>query len=90
MILVGHKNIAVTAKLGNLVQINLPQLTQFPAGYIYAKVYTDGVLLEFCPGLDEFFDEYSRIRSVLFKQNAARRDKLSLAVWNAFYPMDLK
>ena len=90
MILVGHKNIAVTAKLGNLVQINLPQLTQFPAGYIYAKVYTDGVLLEFCPGLDEFFDEYSRIRSVLFTQNAARRDKFSLPVWNAFYPMVLK
>ena len=90
MIFAGHKNIAVTARLGNLVQVNLPQLTQFPAGYIYAQVYADGVLLEFCPGLDSFYDEYSRIRSVLFGQNSVRRDKCSMKIWNVFYPMDLK
>ena len=89
VILVGHKNVATTAQLGGLLQINMPQLTQFPAGCSYAEVYTDGVRLEFQPMLDEFFDEYGRLRSNAMGQKAKSRDKNSLKIWNAFYPMDL-
>ena len=88
MIMVGHKNVATTAKLGNMVQLNLPQLTQFPAGYLVCSVYTDGILTEFRPGLNEFYDEYSRIRGRNFKMTAERRDKHSLALWNKFYKAD--
>ena len=88
MIMVGHKNVATTAKLGNMVQLNLPQLTQFPAGYLVCSVYTDGILTEFRPGLNEFYDEYSRIRGSNFKMTAERRDKHSLQLWNKFYKAD--
>ena len=67
----------------------MPQLTQFPAGCSYAEVYTDGVRLEFQPMLDEFFDEYGRLRSNAMGQKAKSRDKNSLKIWNALYPMDL-
>ena len=87
-IIVGHKNVATTARLGNLIQINAPQLTQFPAGSLYAEIYSDGMRLEFRPAFDEFFDEYSRIRSNASKLTSARRDQNSLTVWNAFYPAD--
>ena len=88
MIFVGHKKVATTAKLGNMVQLNLPQLTQFPAGYLVCSVYTDGILTEFRPGLNEFYDEYSRIRGTHFKMTAERRDKHSLPLWNKFYKAD--
>lgn len=88
MIFVGHKNVATTAKLGNMVQLNLPQLTQFPAGYLVCSVYSDGILTEFRPGLNEFYDEYSRIRGSNFKMTAERRDKHSLKLWNKFYKAD--
>ena len=87
-ILIGHKNVATKAQLGNLVQINLPQLTQFPAGYCYAELYTDGMRIEFRPGLDEFYDECSRLRCAVNGMNIKNRDLYSLTIWNAFYPMD--
>ena len=90
-ILVGHKNIATTAKLGNLLQINMPQLTQYPAGAVYAELYTDGLRLEFQPMLDEFYDEYSRIRCNVRGPSPEVRDSShSLNIWNAFYPADFK
>ena len=87
-IIIGHKNAATQAKMGNLVQINFPQLTQFPAGYCYAELYTDGMRLEFRPGLDEFYDECSRLRCAVNGMNSKERDLYSLTIWNAFYPMD--
>ena len=87
-IIVGHKNVATSAKLGNLVQINAPQLTQFPAGALRLDVFSDGMRLEFQPTLNIFYDEYSRIRGNALKQTAATRDKNSLKIWNAFYPAD--
>lgn len=87
MILVGHKNVASTAKLGNLVQVNMPQLTQFPAGYIAAELFADGIRLEFKPSFDLYYDEYSRIRGAVFGQTAAKRDRYSLTLWNKFYPV---
>ena len=87
MILVGHKNVATRAELGNLVQLNMPQLTQFPAGYIVAELFTDGIRLEFKSAFDLFYDEYSRLRGAAFGQGAERRDKYSLSIWNKFYPV---
>ena len=57
-------------------------------GSLYAEIYSDGMRLEFRPAFDEFFDEYSRIRSNASKLTSARRDQNSLTVWNAFYPAD--
>ena len=87
MILVGHKNVATRAELGNLVQLNMPQLTQFPAGYIVAELFADGIRLEFKSAFDLFYDEYSRLRGAAFGQGAERRDKYSLSIWNKFYPV---
>ncbi len=89
VLLIGHKNVATTAKLGNLLQINLPQLTHFPAGVAYVELYTDGMRIEFQPMLDEFYDEYGRIRGNAMGQKAMWRDRHSLKLWNAFYPLDL-
>lgn len=88
IILVGHKNIATSAKLGKMAQVNLPQMTQFPAGYIYAEVYTTGVRMEFRTGMVRFYDEYSRIRCTAMGMGIKQRDQNSLKVWNAFYPAD--
>ncbi len=87
-VFVGHKNVATTARLGRMTQLNAPQLTQFPAGYLMADLYDDGLLLRFVPALDEFFDEYGRLRSGRYKQTAKLRDQRSLELWNAFYPAD--
>ena len=89
-IIVGHKNIATSAKLGNLLQINMPQLTQFPAGVIYAEQFTDGIRLEFVTVHSEFYDEYSRIRGNDMGQKQRYRDRHSLTIWNNFYKLDLK
>ena len=90
VIIVGHKNIATSAKLGNLLQVNMPQLTQFPAGVIYAELFTDGIRLEFVTAHNEFFDEYGRIRGNIMGQKQRFRDRHSLTVWNNFYKLDLK
>lgn len=57
---IGHKNVAAKAVVNDLVQLNLPQLTHFPAGYLEATYYTDGVVLEFVPITSEVQNEYSR------------------------------
>ncbi len=87
MILVGHKNVATTAKLGNLVQINMPQSTQFPAGYAVCEVYDNGVKIQYKPTLNIFYDEYSRLRAG--NTQLRTRDNKSLEIWNAFYPVDM-
>ncbi|MBE6368297.1 MAG: hypothetical protein E7052_10395 [Lentisphaerae bacterium] len=85
IIFVGHKNVATSAKLGKLWQINLPQLTQFPAGVAYAEIYQHGCRLEFQTVLDEFYDEYGRIRGNAMGQKTTYRDRHSLKIWNNFY-----
>lgn len=57
---IGHKNVATQVKKGNMVQLNMPQLTHFPAGYLEAEFYTDGIWHRFVPITSEIQNEYSR------------------------------
>ena len=87
-ILVGHKNVATVAKLGKLWQLNLPQLTQYPAGFLYAELYSDGLYVEYRTGLNVFYEEYSRLRGAFYGFTTAMRDTHSLKYWNTFYKFD--
>lgn len=61
MLYVGHKNVASTVCRGRLRQLNLPQLTHFPAGYLEASFYEEGVWHTFMPIESEVLNEYSRL-----------------------------
>lgn len=83
IVYIGHKNLATSAQIGQVLQLNMPQTTQFPAGYISVDVYEDGLMHIFHP-LDDFRNEFSRRAS-----NAAfadRRDLKVFQLWNFWLP----
>lgn len=57
----GHKNVASQVVVNRLVQLNTPQPTHFPAGYLEADFYEDGVWHQFVPLPSEVQNEYSRL-----------------------------
>ena len=85
LLLVGHKNIATTAKLGNLTQINMPQTTEYPAGTVDLKVYENGASLTFVPIADNYAEEYSRRRIAESSSRLRFRTTYTYPVWNKFY-----
>ena len=87
---IGHKNVAARLVKGNLLQLNMPQLTHFPAGYLEATFYTDGIWHEFIPVNSEILNEYSR-RGTEFARyhshpacdcKSKYRDGYTLKYWN--------
>ena len=84
LILVGHKNIASSAKLGSMTQINLPQPTQYPTGAIALDVYDNGARLTFVPAGKACTEEYSRRRTAESAARMYHRTRYSLPVWNQF------
>jgi len=78
----GHKNIATSVQCGNLCQMNLPQLTQFPAGYLEATFYEEGIWHNFMPISSEVLNEYSRQISELYHIKSAYRDGKTQHEWN--------
>ena len=87
---IGHKNVATQVKMNNFTQINLPQLTHFPAGYLVIDVYNDEFRLCFEPIPSEILNEYSRLGTEAAtyhshpacKLKSEYRDKYTQFYWN--------
>jgi len=60
LILVGHKNVPARANLGHAVQLNAPQLVQYPCGYLLVRGFRNGVYVTFQPMFSEVLNEFSR------------------------------
>ena len=87
---IGHKNVATQVKMNNFTQINLPQLTHFPAGYLVIDVYKDEFRLCFEPIPGEILNEYSRLGTEAARYHShpacelksEYRDKYTQFYWN--------
>ena len=84
LILVGHKNVATSVKLGSMTQINMPQTTQYPTGAIALDVYDNGARLTFVPIKDAYVEEYTRRTTAASSGRLHSRTRYSLPVWNQF------
>ena len=67
---IGHKNVATQLKINNYTQINMPQLTHFPAGYLVIDVYPGEFRLRFEPIPSEILNEYSRVGTEMARYHA--------------------
>jgi predicted MPP superfamily phosphohydrolase len=85
IIYVGHKNVAARVNIGNCVQLNVPQITHFPCGFLWVRCYKNGFYHTFMPIESEILNEYSRTcsldRSTADTTNQYR-DKFSFEHWN--------
>ena len=87
---IGHKNVAAQVKVNNVIQLNTPQPTHFPAGYLEADFYTDGIWHQFIPLPSECQNEYSRLGTEHSKPHSrpgcncrsAYRDGFTKELWN--------
>jgi hypothetical protein len=87
---VGHKNIASEVRIGSLVQLNTPQTSHFPAGYLVADVHADGIWHRFVPMGSEALNEYSRLGTEASRPfshpdcacKSAFRDRFTQQLWN--------
>ncbi len=87
---IGHKNVATQVKFSNFTQINLPQLTHFPAGYLVLDVYPEEFHLRFEPIPGEILNEYSRLGTEAARYHShpecefksEYRDKYTQIYWN--------
>ncbi len=89
VIYIGHKNTATDVKLGNCWQINCPQPSQFPCGYLLVDVYEDGLLQHYMPATEARIDEASRRMGSGSLRQWTSRDGRSFPVWNRFIPMEI-
>ena len=87
---IGHKNVAAQVKCNAVTQLNTPQPTHFPAGYLEVDFYTDGAWHRFIPLPSEVQNEYSRLGTECSKPHSkpgcncrsAYRDGLTRELWN--------
>ncbi|MBQ3389382.1 MAG: metallophosphoesterase [Thermoguttaceae bacterium] len=86
VIYVGHKNVATTAYLGNVPQINMPQTTQFPMGWLEAEIRTDGIYQTFVFSSNAELEELSRVLGGNYLGTIGYRDWRSFGIWNRFVP----
>ena len=84
LLLVGHKNVAASVKLGGLTQINMPQTTEYPAGAVALEVYENGARLTFVPITDLYAEEYTRRRIAESSSRLRHRTRYSYPIWNSF------
>ena len=84
LILVGHKNVAGSVRLGSMTQINMPQTTEYPAGAIALEVYDNGAALTFVPIDDTFAEEYTRRRIAESSSRLRFRTRYTYPIWNSF------
>ncbi|MDO5580754.1 MAG: metallophosphoesterase [Planctomycetia bacterium] len=86
IIYIGHKNVATTAKLGQVLQMNLPQTTQFPAGWLEAEICPEGIYHRFIPSCSAELEELSRLLNGGMMKGIGYRDRFSFEIWNRFVP----
>ena len=88
LILVGHKNVPARADLGRAVQLNVPQLVQYPCGYLLVRCYRNGIYVTFQPMFAEVLNEFSRwtgSASGLARMDGAYRARGAMEHWNNVY-----
>ena len=82
VVFVGHKNLAERALIGGKVtQINCPQLTQYPNGYLMFEANAKGVAVSYVPSSCVYIEEFSRRLAPSYS-----REKNALKCWNTFIP----
>ncbi len=86
IIYIGHKNVATTAALGQATQMNVPQTTQFPAGWLEAEIYPEGIYHQFVPSCPTELEELSRLLGGDMMKGIGYRDVYSFDLWNQFIP----
>ena len=87
---IGHKNVPTQVKVNRVVQLNTPQPTHFPAGYLEVDFYEDGIWHRFIPLFSEAMNEYSRLGTEHSKPHSRPgctcrseyRDHLTGTLWN--------
>lgn len=60
LVYAGHQNIPAVVEAGRSLQINVVQPTQYPCGFLLARVYANGVYHEFIPISSEVLRQWSR------------------------------
>ncbi|MDO5565413.1 MAG: metallophosphoesterase [Planctomycetia bacterium] len=86
IIYIGHKNVATTTSLGKVMQMNVPQTTQFPAGWLEVNSYSDGIYHQFSPSCSTELEELSRLLNGGMMKGIGYRDVYSFEIWNRFVP----
>ena len=79
-----YKNVAASAKLGGLTQINMPQTTEYPAGAAAVEFYDNGAHVTFVPITDVYAEEYSRRRIGESSSRLRFRTRYTYPIWNSF------
>ena len=81
VIFVGHKNSAERIAIGKkAIQINVPQTTQYPAGYLMFEANPQGIAFSFAPVPCIYAEEYSRRLAPFYN-----REKNSRFAWNDYF-----
>ncbi len=60
IIYAGHQNIPAVKRFGKAIQMNLPQPTQYPCGFVYVRCYENGFYHTFKPINSEVMRQWSR------------------------------
>lgn len=82
VVFVGHKNAAEKVVIGDkVVQINCPQMTQYPCGYLMFEANNTAISVKYVPAADAAIEEYSRRLAPYQK-----REEKALEYWNCVYP----
>lgn len=88
LILVGHKNVPARMDLGRAIQLNAPQLVQYPCGYLLVRGYRNGTYVMFQPMFSEVLNEFSRWTanaSGPARMQGAYRARGTMEQWNHVY-----
>ena len=81
VIYVGHQNVPSKVQVHQSVQVNVPQASQFPCGYLLVRQYANGLYHMFVPITSEVLRDYSRVASNLAEKHFGE------AHWNDKYRM---
>jgi Calcineurin-like phosphoesterase len=91
IIYIGHKNVPARVFMGNLLQVNVPQPTHYPCGFLVASMYSNGIYHRFEPIFSEVLNEYSRKETASRNSRASKpeyRDCKLAEKWNFIYKFD--
>jgi Calcineurin-like phosphoesterase len=65
LIYAGHHNVPATMRIGNAMQVTLPQTLQYPCGYLLVEMYANGFYHRFRPIQSEILNQHSRTETNL-------------------------
>ncbi|MBO5990882.1 MAG: hypothetical protein J6R00_04460, partial [Lentisphaeria bacterium] len=81
VVFVGHKNAAERISIGKkAIQINAPQTTQYPAGFLMFEANQEGIAFWYVGAASEYAEEYSRRLASFYN-----REKMAIFSWNSYF-----